>query len=337
MEPLISICTPIYGVEKYIERCARSLFEQTYSHIEYIFVDDCGKDNSVAILESVCQDYPEKTEQIHIVHHSQNRGLAAARNTAVEQAHGEFIIHVDSDDWVEKTMVEVLVKKQMETNADIVSANAIAHYSGYTREMNEPEYATKEDMIKGLLKLSFDHVVWRRLIRTSLYKDHGVQAVEGANIGEDHQVMPQLAYYAQRFATCDEYIYHYNCENINSYVHDSGKKVFNQKKYASDNKSLDILTLFFQSKQESIYIEELRRIKAMHIYQAFFPALRFGEKNVYNNLCIELLELDDNQHAYLGLSPWHLGLLTRHYYLNRMRALARATLRKITGIAKLDL
>ena len=80
----VSILVPIFNVEKYIERCAISLFEQTYKEIEYIFVDDCSPDDSVKILEKIIERYPQRREHIRIIHHKKNRGLAAARKEDCE-------------------------------------------------------------------------------------------------------------------------------------------------------------------------------------------------------------------------------------------------------------
>ena len=120
----VSILVPIYNVDKYIERCMRSIFEQTYRDIEYIFVDDCATDNSIEILQNVIQEYPDRKEHIRIISHEKNRGLAAARNTSVNNCQTDFLMHVDSDDYLEKNAVELLVNKQKETNADIVSGCA---------------------------------------------------------------------------------------------------------------------------------------------------------------------------------------------------------------------
>ena len=95
----VSICVPVYGVEKYIERCAISIFEQTYTNLECIFVNDCTKDNSIKILYNVIERYPQRREKIRIIQHDCNRGLAAARNTALEAASGDYILHVDSDNY----------------------------------------------------------------------------------------------------------------------------------------------------------------------------------------------------------------------------------------------
>ena len=80
----VSIVVPIFGVEKYIERCARSLFEQTYDKIEFIFVNDCTNDSSIVILHKVIKDYPIRHRDIKVISHESNRGLAAARNTGLK-------------------------------------------------------------------------------------------------------------------------------------------------------------------------------------------------------------------------------------------------------------
>ncbi len=112
----VSIIVPIYNVEKYIERCAVSLFEQDFEDIEYIFVNDCTPDNSVEILEKVIEKYPNRKSHLKIVHHKENKGLGSARNTGLEQATGNYILHIDSDDWCEKIWFHHFItkpKKQM--------------------------------------------------------------------------------------------------------------------------------------------------------------------------------------------------------------------------------
>ena len=226
--PKISICVPIYNVEEYIERCVYSLFAQTYKNIEYIFVDDCTQDGSIEILESLLRKNSDKS--VKILSHTFNRGLAAARNTAIEHATGEFIVHVDSDDWIEPNAIELLVKHQLETNADIVSCNAMAHYpEGRTELLIEPKYKTIDDMVMQTIQLTLDHVIWRRLIRKSLYTNNDIRAVEGVNIGEDHHTLPRLVACASSFACIDDFLWHYNCENQNSYMQQS--RGFNYKRY----------------------------------------------------------------------------------------------------------
>lgn len=98
--PKVSVIIPVYGVEKYIERCARSLFEQTLEDMEFIFVDDSTRDNSIDILLEVINEYPQRKNQIKILTHEVNKGLPAARQTGIKAAKGDYIAHCDSDDWV---------------------------------------------------------------------------------------------------------------------------------------------------------------------------------------------------------------------------------------------
>ncbi|MSH99652.1 glycosyltransferase, partial [Escherichia coli] len=87
---LVSILVPVYKVEKYIEKCAMSLFEQTYDNIEYVFVDDCSPDDSIALLESIMERYPKRKEQVKIVAHEKNAGLSNARITGINNCSGLY-------------------------------------------------------------------------------------------------------------------------------------------------------------------------------------------------------------------------------------------------------
>ena len=174
---------PIYNVERYIERCARSVFEQTYENLEFIFVDDATPDDSVKILERVAEDYPQWKGRIKILYHDHNRGLAAARNTLVDNCKGVFITHVDSDDWVEPNMVELLMKRQQETDADIVTERMMAHLDDGTEKEAILGYNLEdEELFMAYMRHSVRWMMIGKLIRTSLYMENGVRAVEGINM-----------------------------------------------------------------------------------------------------------------------------------------------------------
>lgn len=116
----ISIVIPVYKTEPFIERCVRSLFGQTLDSIEYIFVDDCSPDNSIAVMQKVLAEYPNRKEQVKIIRHEVNQGVGAARNHGVAACTGDYIIHCDSDDWVDVNMYESMYSKAVETEADMV-------------------------------------------------------------------------------------------------------------------------------------------------------------------------------------------------------------------------
>lgn len=224
-QPLVSVLVPVFRVEGYIERCARSVFEQTYSNLEFVFVNDATDDSSIDILNSVLDDYPEHYFSTLIIHHPCQKGLAAARNTAVAICNGDFVFHVDSDDWVETNAVELVVKKQMETDADIVSAEAFKYDKGIkTPYISGGWNLDRESLLIGLLNHNVSTTVWRRLIRKNLYWDNKIFCDERGSSGEDFQVLPRLVYYAKNVTGIKEYIYNYNKTNqfsyTNSFFHD---------------------------------------------------------------------------------------------------------------------
>ena len=215
--PIISILVPIYGVEKYIQRCVESLLEQTYRNIEFIFVNDYTKDKSVEILKEIIDSYPNRKSQIKIINHERNRGLAAARNTAVENAHGDFILHVDSDDYVATNIVEKLVKKQVETNADIVCTDLYRCVDQNKEEIKYPYDENNESFIRNIFYGKQESWIWGKLIRKRLYVDNAIKVEEGCNMAEDFQVLPRLAYFSNRIAYVKEPLYFYECTNASSY------------------------------------------------------------------------------------------------------------------------
>ena len=115
MNETISIIIPVYNVEKYLNKCLNSVIEQTYKNIEVILIDDGSTDNS----GKICDEYAKNDIRIKIIH-QQNGGVSTARNNGLEHATGKYITFVDSDDYIEKEMIETMAKKIMKKNADIV-------------------------------------------------------------------------------------------------------------------------------------------------------------------------------------------------------------------------
>lgn len=331
---LVSCLIPIFNTEKFIERCASSLFEQTYPKLEFIFVNDCTPDRSIEILQNVITQYPERKDSVRIINHEKNRGLAAARNTALEYSTGDFVCHVDSDDWIDPQMIDSLVKKQIETSADIVSCDAVVHDISGEYIWEEPEYLSKDDMMKRILQLTLDHVIWRRLIRRSLYTNNNIYAVEGFNIGEDHYTLPRLLYYADSYAKCSHGLYHYNCLSGQSYMR-STQEAFNSTRFKSNIAAINILMSFF-SKKSSEYWGLLNQIKADYVYKYFFLVLKNNNRDAYNELCGDWRTIDNN---YKNLTKVvHPRFLSpRFYSLNRMRVIGRIIIKKVFGIKHYDL
>ena len=299
MHILVSICVPIYNVAPFIERCARSVFNQSYPNCEFIFVNDCSPDNSIAILKEIVSEYPHLKDRIRVICLDRNQGLAATRNSAVAAANGEFIMHVDSDDWLEHNAVELLVREQKRTDSDIVSGNAIAHYKDREELLQEPDLEDKDILMRHMTELTLNHVIWRRLIRRSLYTENGIEAASGVNIGEDHHVLPRLIYYAKKCVKLDVVVYHYNRQNVNSYMsYTDYSHIVNKMK--DDLASINILLQFFADK-DHICKNQLKQTKAKYILTCLNRCYEQHDVKLYNSMAKELFLTDTKSLLALGV------------------------------------
>lgn len=282
----VSVLIPVYNVCNFIINCLNSVVTQTYKgYIECILVDDCGNDGSIDIAEDFLANYTGNIN-FRILRHDHNRGLAAARNTAVSAAKGEFIFHLDSDDWIEPRCIELLVNKQQETNADIVSGAAICHKKEGIIILEEPNYETPNDMIHKTIEMTLDHVIWRRLIRKTLYTDNRIEAFEGVNVGEDHHTLPRLVYYAKKITKINDVIYNYNCMNPNSYM-SIKKSNFNIKRFYNDISSIEILYDFFLDKDDYC-TTRLKKIRKEYIKNSLLNCCILSDKKSFNYISNEL-------------------------------------------------
>lgn len=177
--PLVSLLVPIYGVEKFIEKCAVSLFEQTYSNIEYVFVDDCTPDNSISVLRDIIAEYPGRKSKVRILHHEYNRGLAAARNTAIENAVGEYVMHVDSDDYLDIYAVEKSVNLIRKENADALMFGMKHVFANKKVNQCVKIPIDVKEYVKQLIQRECAVCVCGGIYRRSLYFENGVRAIEG--------------------------------------------------------------------------------------------------------------------------------------------------------------
>jgi len=216
MIPAVSILVPIYNVSNYIERCAHSLFQQTFENIEYVFVNDCTPDDSIEKLQKVIEQYPNRKPFIKIVHHEKNRGLAAARNTAIDNSSGKYIQHIDSDDYIELDMIETMYKKAEKEQADIVVCDVVIE-KAYTKELCCDFVSShKEDYFFTAISCKGYGYLCNKLVIRKLYKIPDCRPVEGLNILEDRQVTTRLYFYAEKIVKIDKFFYHYDKTNTNA-------------------------------------------------------------------------------------------------------------------------
>lgn len=270
MNGKVSILVPVYGVEKYIERCARSLFEQSYYNIEYIFVNDCTKDKSIEILTDVLDEYPHRKVQVKIIHHKRNRGLSAARNTAVANMTGDYLWHIDSDDYVAVDAVEELVREIKKTNADVVIFGYNSVYANKTISNTIEPYNNINTYIKLLLLNSIAASMWNKFYRTSFYKEIGIMSIDGIGQGEDYAVVPRILYNTSKITWFNKSLYFYNLVNQSSYSNNISLASIKSLKKADD-----VLYDFF--KLDESYKDV---VDVLHLRSMLF-LIKTSKKDVY--------------------------------------------------------
>lgn len=127
--PDVSVIIPVYNVAPYIRECAESLLNQTLQNIEYIFIDDASTDDSLKILKDVISEYPLRQPQIKLIQHRENKGVSFTRQEGVDNATGNWIIHCDSDDFVDKNAYRTLLETAKAKDSDMV----ICSFSSFDR------------------------------------------------------------------------------------------------------------------------------------------------------------------------------------------------------------
>jgi glycosyltransferase involved in cell wall biosynthesis len=217
MNPQVSIIVPVYNVSKFIERCARSLFEQTFDNIEFVYVNDCSPDNSIEILRTVLSDYPQRLPQVKFIEHERNKGLASTRNTGMKASNGEYILHVDSDDYIELDTVELLYQKAIADKADIVACDFYLDWGKAKKIWEQPFQNSSKEYTKKILSAELIPSLWAKLIRRELYFDNNIWGFEGIDMGEDYVLTTRLCYFAKKISKVEKPLYHYNQINENAF------------------------------------------------------------------------------------------------------------------------
>ena len=210
----VSILVPVYGVEKYIERCARSLFEQTYEDLEYIFVDDCSPDNSIEILKNTLENYPKRKEQVKIIHHDKNQGLSGARNTALSHATGDYVIFVDSDDEVCRSCIDdmegPLGTSGKEVDFVVADFNPVGFYNAQSALNLKQGLYNGDDIFDTYCNYDWYIMAWNKLVNRQFMLKNNLLFYPGI-IHEDALWSFQLASIAKSMLVVSKETYIYYC------------------------------------------------------------------------------------------------------------------------------
>jgi glycosyltransferase involved in cell wall biosynthesis len=270
---LISIIIPVFQVEKYLDKCLSSIINQTYKNLEIIIIDDGSTDN----CPEICNKYQAEDSRIKVIHKN-NEGLSRTRNIGLSLARGEFVSFVDSDDWIETNMYEVLITELKKSNVDIVVCSYQVEYEDKNNEKNkfesiEKRQYTSEEALKMIINsdgyiMSF---VWNKLYRKSLLND--INFIDG-KIHEDTLWTAKVIGKAKLIKCINYPFYHYLYRN-ESLSHN--KQYLNQKFH------------------DLIYMYE-QRLEYIHKYYPTIETL--AQENFQKLCCLQYLEIGLNNRQY---------------------------------------
>ena len=205
--PLISVVVPIYNVEEYLRECLDSIKDQTYPNIEVLMIDDGSKDGSGAVALEYASRYP----YFRYIHQD-NQGLSGARNRGIEEAKGEFIAFVDSDDWLEKDYIDKLYSNLHKTGADIAVCGYIKEDGNQTAVTYDNDAVLSRTAAMAVLGVIFPKeytlliLAWNKLYRKSIFDK--IRFPLG-RIHEDEYTIHRIIDESRMVSMMTETLYHY--------------------------------------------------------------------------------------------------------------------------------
>lgn len=267
----VSIIVPIYNVEKYIERCAESLFRLSYRDVEFIFVNDKSTDKSIELLINVIEKYNWVKPKVTVINHTKNYGSGKARLTGLNLSTGDYVWFVDSDDWIEPLALNVL-DKGIQDGADLIMMNYIEEYSNFSELKNLADL-TIHNVLINIIPPS----LWKFLIKRQLLIDNQILPIEGINFAEDFLIAARLTLVATRIECFRQHLYHYNCININSYMNN-----INIFSLESGAKAVMIVFDFYR------HFSKIKSYKKPLIYMLYKRYIDLYSKSPQSDLLVDL-------------------------------------------------
>lgn len=219
----VSVLVPVYNVEKYIEKCARRLFSNTISSdCEFIFINDCTPDSSMEKLNNTIKDYPKLKKNIVIINHEKNKGISAVRNTAINNANGEYLLYTDSDDWVEPNYIEDLYTEAKKGNYDIVGCDFYyeREYTKHGKKLlkkhlsMQPLNMNSKICLNDLYEDKVGAYLWCKLIKRDFVLNNKLSFTEDIFCLEDMLFITKALNKSPTISYIPEALYHYAIHEV---------------------------------------------------------------------------------------------------------------------------
>lgn len=274
--PNISIIVPVYNTEKYLERCLVSLVSQTLQSIEIIIIDDGSTDDSSLIIHSFQKQYPDKI----ISFYQSNRGLSAARNKGIEVAKGSYLGFVDSDDFVDKEMFNMLLSKAEKTEAEIVCCPFIEFFEG-SQKINTNFFSNEKIFGKDIIThpelLNTVHsFACNKIFNKAFWDKHGFKFPE-SQIFEDSALIYKVLLFAKKIECVNSPFYFYLKSRGGALTQISDLKIYDIFKSCES-----ILSTFKEHEHWQILKDQIIQICLKHL-RSRFRVLNFKQNFKLSN------------------------------------------------------
>lgn len=328
MQPGITVIVPVYNVCRYLNRCVRSLINQTYKNLKIILIDDGSNDGSAEL----CDKWAESYCIIH-AYHFPNAGLSVARNRGLDMCDTDFVAFVDSDDFVSERYIELLYQSLEYNSSDmaICSVNRVDE-EGNPLTQQPPRLAKKTSTPAEIASSQYDWqlvVAWNKLYRMKLWKDLRYPA---GKLHEDEFVYGRLIVNSQRISLIPNRLYHY--------VNRDGS-IMNKPYSCADMDVLDVaierIKLFKESGFKNSVPEAFMAL--VQFYQSAIRQADYANEALVSRLKLysgKIRQIVHNQIPVKGLSfkqaIYHFGFLISPYYCIRMKVLLGSWLHSFTSL-----
>lgn len=215
-ETAISIIVPMFNVEHVVDRCLLSLSQQNIENIEVLFVNDCSTDGTAAKIATWIEKQKSDTATYRLISHESNKGVAAARNTGLDNATGKYIYYVDADDYIEPETLRTLYENAETNGWDIAGCEWLLTFKQNERHMVQPDTKNGREMFEKMTQGVMRWNLWLFLVKRELYEREAIRFIPQMNMGEDLMVMLKLTLMADKVGILHKPLYHYIQTNADS-------------------------------------------------------------------------------------------------------------------------
>lgn len=307
---MVSVIVPVYNVEKYLNKCVDSIINQTYKDLEIILVDDGSKDTS----GEICDEYPDKDCRIKVIH-KENGGLSSARNTGIDFSTGEILMFVDSDDYIDPRMVEILYKNMKTHSADISMCDFYMLYENDKIEKCEDPACyvfCGEEILNNLEDNAFCYaVVVNKLYKREIFNNLRYPI---GKLHEDEYMVHRVMYNCQKLVFTKTKLYYYIKRD------DSITGKFTSKRFNDLMDAFYDRIFFYKEKGlKDLYLKEVeayiyRYMRFCQQYGTEIKGIKRKEKRIYRQ-ALDVFRIANNHSLYTTRKKMYLSLWLRCEWL----------------------